>query len=79
MSIQQEWLLVLGWVPPGHSRGPCFCNYRFALASHFFWGLWSIVQAKISSIEFGYMVGVRGVVSPFLSGGKTAVYVGARW
>lgn len=28
---------------------------RFALASHFFWGLWGIVQAKISSIEFGYM------------------------
>ncbi|XP_040266181.1 choline kinase alpha isoform X4 [Bufo bufo] len=28
---------------------------RFALASHFFWGLWSIVQAKISSIQFGYM------------------------
>uniref|UniRef100_A0A2K6K2F0 Ethanolamine kinase n=1 Tax=Rhinopithecus bieti TaxID=61621 RepID=A0A2K6K2F0_RHIBE len=28
---------------------------RFALASHFLWGLWSIVQAKISSIEFGYM------------------------
>ncbi|KAF7467707.1 Hypothetical predicted protein [Marmota monax] len=28
---------------------------RFALASHFFWGLWSIVQAKISAIEFGYM------------------------
>ncbi|NXL68975.1 CHKA kinase, partial [Chordeiles acutipennis] len=28
---------------------------RFALASHFFWGLWSIVQAKISTIEFGYL------------------------
>ncbi|XP_075905315.1 choline/ethanolamine kinase isoform X1 [Nelusetta ayraudi] len=28
---------------------------RFALASHFFWGLWSIIQAKISKIEFGYM------------------------
>ncbi|XP_068116685.1 choline kinase alpha isoform X2 [Hyperolius riggenbachi] len=28
---------------------------RFALASHFFWALWSIVQAKISAIEFGYM------------------------
>ncbi|XP_073514487.1 choline kinase alpha-like [Phyllobates terribilis] len=28
---------------------------RFALASHFFWGLWSIIQAKISAIEFGYM------------------------
>lgn len=38
------------------SRVPCFCPHRFALASHFFWGLWSIIQAKISSIEFGYMV-----------------------
>ncbi|KAM4722626.1 LOW QUALITY PROTEIN: choline kinase alpha-like [Rhinophrynus dorsalis] len=28
---------------------------RFALASHFVGGLWSIVQAKMSSIEFGYM------------------------
>ncbi|XP_073785310.1 choline kinase alpha isoform X3 [Danio rerio] len=28
---------------------------RFALASHFFWGLWSMIQAKISTIEFGYM------------------------
>ncbi|XP_016147914.1 choline/ethanolamine kinase-like [Sinocyclocheilus grahami] len=29
---------------------------RFALASHFLWGLWSIIQANISKIEFGYMV-----------------------
>ncbi|MGH0162371.1 UNVERIFIED_CONTAM: hypothetical protein FKN15_071914 [Acipenser sinensis] len=29
---------------------------RFALASHFLWGLWSIIQAKLSTIEFGYMV-----------------------
>uniref|UniRef100_A0A8C8A6D5 ethanolamine kinase n=1 Tax=Otus sunia TaxID=257818 RepID=A0A8C8A6D5_9STRI len=28
---------------------------RFALASHFFWGLWSVLQAKISTIEFGYL------------------------
>ncbi|XP_056137424.1 choline kinase alpha isoform X2 [Lampris incognitus] len=28
---------------------------RFSLASHFFWGLWSIIQARISTIEFGYM------------------------
>ncbi|XP_034542485.1 choline/ethanolamine kinase [Notolabrus celidotus] len=28
---------------------------RYALASHFLWGLWSIIQAKISKIEFGYM------------------------
>lgn len=31
-------------------------KFRFALASHFLWGLWSIIQAKISKIEFGYMV-----------------------
>ncbi|KAH0617251.1 hypothetical protein JD844_029138 [Phrynosoma platyrhinos] len=28
---------------------------RFTMASHFFWGLWSILQAKISTIEFGYL------------------------
>ena len=28
----------------------------YALASHFYWGLWSIVQANISNIEFGYLV-----------------------
>uniref|UniRef100_A0A8B9KU60 Ethanolamine kinase n=1 Tax=Astyanax mexicanus TaxID=7994 RepID=A0A8B9KU60_ASTMX len=31
---------------------------RFALASHFFWGLWSIIQARISTIEFGYLPSV---------------------
>ena len=29
----------------------------YALASHFLWGLWSIIQANISTIEFGYLVG----------------------
>uniref|UniRef100_A0A8C4PZ61 ethanolamine kinase n=1 Tax=Eptatretus burgeri TaxID=7764 RepID=A0A8C4PZ61_EPTBU len=28
---------------------------RYALASHFFWCLWSIIQASISTIPFGYM------------------------
>ncbi|XP_056454043.1 choline kinase alpha isoform X1 [Gadus chalcogrammus] len=28
---------------------------RFALASHFFWGLWAFIQSRISTIEFGYM------------------------
>ena len=45
---------IPSWAP-SHCAS-CCCLYRFALASHFFWGLWSIVQAKISSIEFGYMV-----------------------
>lgn len=28
----------------------------YALASHFLWGVWGIVQSHISSIEFGYLV-----------------------
>nr|XP_011415406.2 choline/ethanolamine kinase [Crassostrea gigas] len=27
----------------------------FAMTSHFFWGLWSVVQTEISDIEFGYL------------------------
>uniref|UniRef100_A0A7N9AVE1 ethanolamine kinase n=1 Tax=Mastacembelus armatus TaxID=205130 RepID=A0A7N9AVE1_9TELE len=44
-----------------HCSPDCFCVIvfvwicRYALASHFLWGLWSIIQAKISKIEFGYM------------------------
>ncbi|XP_021494626.1 choline/ethanolamine kinase isoform X3 [Meriones unguiculatus] len=28
---------------------------RYALASHFFWGLWSTLQASMSTIDFGYL------------------------
>jgi len=28
----------------------------FALASHFLWGIWSIVQSRISTIQFAYLV-----------------------
>uniref|UniRef100_A0A3Q3XHB6 Ethanolamine kinase n=1 Tax=Mola mola TaxID=94237 RepID=A0A3Q3XHB6_MOLML len=28
---------------------------RFSLASHLFWGLWSIIQARLSTIKFGYL------------------------
>lgn len=56
VSIQQNWpRRPLTGTTYLFTCVSCFCNYRFALASHFFWGLWSIVQAKISSIEFGYM------------------------
>lgn len=55
----------------------CFCHYRFALASHFFWGLWSIVQAKISSIEFGYMVRLGGSFSLLPPGENATVHVNA--
>jgi hypothetical protein len=29
---------------------------RFILASHFFWGLWAVVNASVSTIPFGYWV-----------------------
>lgn len=28
---------------------------RFALASHFFWGLWALIQAKVSTIDFDFL------------------------
>lgn len=28
----------------------------YVLASHFFWGLWAVVNAPVSSITFGYWV-----------------------
>lgn len=28
----------------------------FSLATHLFWGLWSVVNAKLSQIPFGYWV-----------------------
>lgn len=37
----------------------------FSLASHLFWGLWSIVNAKLSEIPFGYWVRSRHGVSVF--------------
>jgi ethanolamine kinase len=27
----------------------------FSLASHFYWGLWALVQAELSNINFDYM------------------------
>lgn len=42
---------------------------RYALASHFFWGLWSTLQASMSTIEFGYLVS-----KPYL---PWALWVGA--
>ncbi|KAG2460347.1 EKI1 kinase, partial [Polypterus senegalus] len=28
---------------------------QFALASHFFWGLWALIQTKYSTIDFDYL------------------------
>lgn len=43
-------------------------SLRYALASHFFWGLWSILQASMSTIEFGYLVSNPG--GQFGGGGR---------
>lgn len=34
----------------------------YALASHFLWGLWGIVQSHISNIEFGYLVSIAFIL-----------------
>ncbi|XP_029471332.1 choline/ethanolamine kinase [Rhinatrema bivittatum] len=44
---------------------------RFALASHFFWGLWSILQAKMSTIEFGYLDYARARFDAYFSQKKS--------
>ena len=31
----------------------------YTLLSHFFWGLWSILQNDMSNIQFAFMVGYR--------------------
>jgi choline/ethanolamine kinase len=33
----------------------------FTLASHFFWSLWSIVNAQVSKIPFGYWVSAQSL------------------
>lgn len=35
----------------------------YALASHFLWGLWAIVQAHISNIEFDYLVSSKIIIT----------------
>jgi hypothetical protein len=34
----------------------------FALASHYMWGLWAIVQSHISNIQFGYLVSINKLI-----------------
>jgi len=31
---------------------------HFILASHLFWGIWSIVNSRMSKIKFGYRVNI---------------------
>uniref|UniRef100_A0AAX7U6A3 ethanolamine kinase n=1 Tax=Astatotilapia calliptera TaxID=8154 RepID=A0AAX7U6A3_ASTCA len=60
---EQQLLFIRSYLAEHYSRSTdhwIFClfvffNCRYALASHFLWGVWSIIQAKISKIEFGYM------------------------
>jgi len=28
---------------------------KFKLAAHLYWGLWALIQASVSEINFGYM------------------------
>ncbi|RKP07936.1 choline/ethanolamine kinase [Thamnocephalis sphaerospora] len=57
---QYEWLrhyLVAGNEPVTDEALDAFYREvnQFALASHFYWGLWALVQAELSNIDFDYM------------------------
>ena len=39
---------------------------RFAMASHFHWGLWSIVQGQVSKIKFGYLTYAKSRFDEYL-------------
>ncbi|KAI9261681.1 kinase-like domain-containing protein [Phascolomyces articulosus] len=60
-SFQMQWfewyLTEYNGVPPTHDElEHLFKEVEgFSLASHFYWGLWALIQAKISTIDFDYM------------------------
>lgn len=39
---------------------------NFILASHLFWGIWSIVNSRMSKITFGYRVNILSFSLRFL-------------
>lgn len=47
----------------------------FSLASHLFWGLWSIVNAKLSEIPFGYWVSVSIVIHKLSRSPFTIIFI----
>jgi ethanolamine kinase len=56
-----EYTLVAGVSGEGESAAPLTVEqlaqeaWRGALLSHFFWGMWGLVQAKVSDIDFDYV------------------------
>lgn len=54
--IQHNMTFSINTVESKNSHWPYVFEHRFSLASHFFWGLWSLIQARLSTIQFGYLV-----------------------
>ncbi|KAF9152550.1 hypothetical protein BG015_005107 [Linnemannia schmuckeri] len=63
-EVQYKWLSNYLGAGRDESKGPVTEEevakvYRevnkFALASHFYWGIWALVQAQLSDIDFDYM------------------------
>ncbi|GBC01839.1 hypothetical protein RclHR1_04350015 [Rhizophagus clarus] len=61
-KFQRQWLRhYLNKLNPAHdaTEEEISTLYRevnkFALASHFYWGLWGLIQAQLSDIDFNYM------------------------
>lgn len=57
MLFLREYLLVTKGAPPTESElEKLYIEVNvFALTSHFFWGLWALIQASVSDIQFDYM------------------------
>lgn len=55
--LNVEWVEVT-FIFPQQQYANHLCTFPFSLsgqASHFFWGLWSLIQAKFSSIDFDFL------------------------
>lgn len=56
LNFVRSYLKTIGKEGPTEEERVMMEIKIFFLASHLFWGLWSIVNAKLSEIPFGYWV-----------------------
>lgn len=56
LNFVRSYLKTIGKEGPMEEERVMMEIKIFFLASHLFWGLWSIVNAKLSEIPFGYWV-----------------------
>ena len=48
----------------------------FVPISHFFWGVWSLMQVELSPVEFGFEVRIMSIIAAVLpNSSKTYVFL----